>query len=212
MIPLVLFLLYIFYKKVFLKFDREEKGIIVFGLMFFVVNLLPFLGLGNITSRYSYFASMGIVLILVLLIKKLYRYLLSNGKEIAIPIVALFIIVYSLFQIIQVQQSYFNWSGAGEKVRTFFISMDASYSNFWSQGPVEFHFVNVPIKVGDAWVFPVGLNDAVWFAFKNPQTKIVINSDTQTALQQIGNSLTKRAFVFNDDGSVTELIRKFPLY
>ncbi len=203
--PVILIVLYVLYKKVFLRSEKEEKGIIVFGILFFLVSLLPFLGLGNIASRYSYLASLGVVIILVFLLKKTYQYLLINGKNIALGVVTVFVFTYSLFQIIQVQQSYFNWSGAGTKVQQFFISIDSSYSDFWSLVPVEFHFVNVPTRVGDAWIFPVGLSDAVWFAFKNPQAKIFINNNAQEALNQAGGAETNRVFIFNDDGSVKEI-------
>jgi hypothetical protein len=205
LIPIVLIVLYVLYKKIFLKFEKDEKGVILFGIFFFLVSLLPFLGLGNIASRYSYLASFGLVIVFVLLLRRVYLYLLSNGKEIALSVVALLVILYSLFQIIQVQQSYSDWSGAGAKVKQFFISVDSSYSDFWSRIPVEFHFVNVPLKVGEAWVFPVGLNDAIWFAFKNPQAKVFIHNDVQSALKQAGISSTNRVFVFQDDGSVKEI-------
>ena len=210
-IPVILVLLYFLYKKVFLKFEKEEKGMIVFASLFFLVTLLPFLGLGNITSRYSYLASFGAVVILVLLLKKLYQYLLVNGKEIALGVATVVVIIYSLFQIIQVQQSYFDWSGAGVKVQQFFTSLDSAYGDYWSRQPVEFHFVNVPLKVGQAWVFPVGLSDAIWFAFKNPQAKVFIDNSEQTALNEIGLSPTKMAFIFNDDGTVKEVYYQSPV-
>ena len=209
-ILLALILLLVLYKKVFQQFTKEEKGIVVFGIGFFVVSLLPFLGLGDITSRYSYLASVGVVAILILAFKKIYQYLLSNGKEIAFGVVTVLVMVYSMLQVIQVQQSYFDWSGAGAKVQQFFIALDSSYLDFWSQQPMQFHFVNVPIKYNSAWVFPVGLSDAVWFALKNPQAKVIINNDVQTALNQAGPAETNRVFVFNDDGSVTEVFYQGP--
>src|SRR5690606_26935346 len=84
---------------------------------------------------------------------------------------------------------------------------DGLYSNNWSQGEIELHFVNIPAKDGDAWVFPVGLKDAVWFAFKNPNITIVPNSSVEEALTQVGQpNLSKRVLVFEGDGSLTEVI------
>ena len=34
------------------------------------------------------------------------------------------------------------------------------------------HFVDIPIKSGQAWVFPVGLPDALWFAFQNGDLQV----------------------------------------
>ena len=175
--------------------------------MFFVFALLPYLGLGNITSRYSYLASLGLILIFVFLLYKFYESLLKEGKQIALLTVSVIVIVFSLFQIIQVQQAYFDWAGAGEKVRKFFVSIDALYTDAWSKGEVTFHFVDVPQRVGDAWVFPVGLSDAVWFSFQNKDAKVYIHTSLDTALQTAGLSQTERVFVFNEDGSLREIDR-----
>ncbi len=186
---------------------NEEKKTIVFGILFFIVALLPFIALGNITSRYSYMAAMGIILILMLIVKRLYEYLSKSGKEIGLAILAIAIGVFALFQIIQVQQTYFEWREAGNKAKNFFIGFDSLYETGWSDPSAEFHFVNVPLKVGDAWVFPVGLNDAVWFAFKNDKAKIFIHPDLQSALDQAGYSKSKHVLRFTDSGTVVEVDR-----
>jgi hypothetical protein len=206
-IPIFVLAIAFIYKKFESYFNIEEEKVILFGLSFFVISLLPFIGLGNITSRYSYLASLGLIFIFVILIKKLYNFLLPNGKEITIGVISVFVIVYSLFHVIQVQQTYFDWKGAGEKSQRFFVSIDALYSDHWSRAPFEFHFVNVPIKYGEAWVFPVGLEDAVWFAFQNKDAKVFIHQNVESALNQAGTSLTKRVFRFTDDGSVEEVQR-----
>jgi hypothetical protein len=173
-----------------------------------VISLLPFLGLGNITSRYSYLASLGLIPIIIILIKKVYYYFLDSGKELAIGVTILIFMLYSLFHVISVQQSGANWAGASTKTNNFFNSFDSAYSDYWSLQPTQFHFVNVPIKVGDAWVFPVGLSDAVWFAVKSDKAVVHMDSDVNTALNQVGASLTDKIFVFNDDGSLKEITRR----
>ena len=193
------------FKYIFKKLSGEEKGILYFGGSFFLISLLPFLGLGNITSRYSYLAALGLIIIFVFGVKKLYFYLLTNGKEIALLTTSLFVIIYSLFHIIQLQQSSFDWAGAGVKSNQFFVSIDALYSDYWSKEPIELHFVNVPIKYGQAWVFPVGLNDAVWFAFKNPNARVFLDNNVNTILTTADNPLNKKVFIFSDDGSVKEI-------
>jgi hypothetical protein len=165
------------------------------------------IGLGNIASRYDYFASMGIILIFVLALKKIYEYLIPSGREIAAGSIIVIFSIFALFHIIQVQQSYFEWREAGNRVRNFFISYDALYESQWSNENAEFHFVNVPVKIGDAWVFPVGLNDAVWFAFKNNNAKIFIHPDLKSALDAAGYYKSRPVLQFNDDGSVKEIDR-----
>ncbi|MEK7159902.1 MAG: hypothetical protein AAB702_00275 [Patescibacteria group bacterium] len=205
MIPLVLLGLFFIFEKSKKLFDSQERKIVLFGLSFFLVSLIPFIGLGNITSRYSYLASIGLIIIFVILVKKLYNFLLENGKNTAFASVLLFVTVYSLFQIIQVQQTGFDWRGAGEKVRKYIISIDGLYTDSWSRNPLEFHFVNVPIKYGQAWVFPVGLSDAVWFSFKNKDTKVYLHQDINSALASTELSTNRRIFEFNDDGSIKDI-------
>lgn len=203
----MIFLTLPLYKKVLKRMEAREKKIISFGFLFFTISLLPFLGLGNITSRYSYLASLGFVLVFAYLIKKLYLYLKIYGKDIALAATTISIGIFLLLHIIQVQQIYFDWAGAGEKSRKFFTSINALYSNYWSEEPVELHFVDVPIKYGEAWVFPVGLEDAVWLTFKNPNLRVYKHSTVGEALSQAGNSALNPIFRFKDDGSLEPVFR-----
>src|SRR3989344_2333006 len=195
-----------FLVKILRAVDRKEMKIVIFGILFFIIPLIPFLGLGNITSRYSYLASLGIIIVLVSLIKKLYLYLEGYGKEIAIAGITIVIAVFSLWHIIQVQQIYLDWHGAGDKSKNFFTSINGLYSDNWSQGPVDLHFINVPIRTGEAWVFSVGLKDAIWLAFQNSNLKIYTHSTAKEAFDQgAGGTGFSSVFVFNDDGSLKEV-------
>ncbi|MBI2443233.1 MAG: O-antigen ligase family protein [Candidatus Levybacteria bacterium] len=187
------------------KFDDEEKKTIVFGSFFFLIALLPFLGFGNIASRYSYVATFGFLLLIVIVLKKMYHFLLSNGRDIAFAGVAAIISVFCLVHVIQVQQMHSDWYEAGKKIQRFFIALDSSYADYWSKEPMRFHFVNVPEKVGQAWVFPVGLSDAIWFVFRNPDIHVDTSSTYEDALRAVGTpSVNEKIFEFGDSGDVVE--------
>jgi len=208
LIPFVLIFAYSIYRFIYKKLKLHEKRIVNFGLAIFVIFLLPVIGLGNIAPRYSYIASVGLVLIFVLMLKKVYEYLLANGREISLGTVAVILSVFLLFQLIQVQQNNADWAGSGTRIKNFFVSIDGAYEEYWSKPNIEFHIVNVPITIGNAWVFPVGLNDAIWFAFKNDDAKIYTYSNKDEALRAAGLYLSKPVLVFNEDGSVT-LVDRF---
>lgn len=194
-------------RKFFKTLDKVDKKACIFGILFFVIALLPFLGLGNIASRYSYLASIGLMIVFAVILKKLYAYLLVSGKDIAVAGMGVVISIFCLLQLMQIQQTHVDWHGAGEKVQKFLVSIDGLYSNYWSQEPVELHFANVPVKDGEAWVFPVGLNDAVWFAFKNPDITVISVNSVEDALARVGSpNLTKRILRFEGDGGVSEVI------
>ncbi len=208
-IPIGLGLTYLLYRVILKGLNSEEKKLVIFGLSFFFISLIPYIGLGNITSRYSYLPSLGLILVLVLFFKKTYEYLQDSGREIAIGVTAVIIIVFSLFHIIQIQQSYFDWLGAGNKAKNFFVSIDGIYNNYWARGDMEFHFVDVPLKVGNAWVFPVGLEDGVWFAFRNDDAKLFKHLDEESALKIAPLNPSIPILKFNEDGSVTEVMRPY---
>jgi hypothetical protein len=207
-IGLVLLLVgYLLYKVVFKTLLPREKRIVLFSIGFFVITLLPFLGLGNITSRYVYLASFGVIVIIVLIIKKFYEYLLPNGRNVALGLISVGLLTFILFQTISVQQSYFEWNDAGGKVSRFFVSMDELYENIWAGNDVKFYFVDTPVKEGNAWVFPVGLKDALWFAFKNDKIEVNQVGSVAEAIEMAGTTRSHFVFQFQPDGSVKHIDR-----
>jgi len=206
MIVVMAFFVAAFVYKMSIKLlKKNEIRIVLFGTFFSIITLLPFLGLGNISSRYSYLSSVGIIFLLVYFMQKLYTYLLSNGRDIAIASVTVVVSVFCLLQIIQLQQIHSDWYEAGEKTKRFFIAIESIYIDTWTNNTMEFHFVNVPIRVGEAWVFPVGIPDALWFIFRNPNIKVYTwPSLTQAFSAVTHDSKTQKVLVFDGDGSVTE--------
>lgn len=205
---LALFLIAVFYgiyKYSIKLFTEGEKKLLVFGFLFFFSSLLPFLGLGNITERYSYLATFGLLLVFAVVLKKLYEGLIIYGKDIAVLSLTTFLFVFALFHIIQVQKLHGDWRGAGDIVERFFISVDSQYDNSWSDRDVELHFVNVPIRFGDAWVFPVGLEDALFISFRNPELHIFQHATSQDARENIGSSEYNKIFEFQPDGSILQV-------
>lgn len=202
---IVILIFYGVYKYVITLFTEGEKKILIFGFLFFIASLLPFLGLGNIAERYSYLATFGLLLIFAVILKKLYVGLIIYGKDIAVFSLTTFLFVFALFHIIQVQKLHGDWRGAGDIVERFFISVDSQYDNSWSDGNVELHFVNVPIKFGDAWVFPVGLEDALFISFRNPQLHVFKHATSDDARAIIGPSEYNKIFEFQPDGSILQV-------
>lgn len=192
------------YKLYIGRLSGSDKRIIIFSTCFFFISLIPFLGLGNLAARYSYLASIGVVFVLVFFIGKLYHALKVNGEKLAAGSIAFLISVFFLFHIIQIQQIQSDWREAGKRATTFFISIDSLYSDYWSTEPIELHFVNVPLKVGDAWVFPVGLSDALWFVFQNPRLKVYEWPDVQSVSKVVHGGKNQKIFVFDETGAVTE--------
>ncbi|MBI3576852.1 hypothetical protein HY086_02300 [Candidatus Gottesmanbacteria bacterium] len=201
----LLLLVIVFSRMIFRKIATQDKKIYVFGLLFFIISLLPFLGLGNMSSRYAYVASIGILFLFVLFMKRLYAVLSTNGSTIAKAGVALVVSTYCLYQIVQIQKIQSDWFEAGEKSRRFIVAMQSAYEDYWASEPIELHLINVPIRNGEAWVFPVGISDAMWMLFRNPHMSVYSWPSYSAALHAVGyTTRTKKIFEFTQDGKIIE--------
>ncbi len=197
---IALFSFVMFYRFVIKKMTLYDRKIIIFGFLFFSITLLPFLGLGNITSRYSYLSSVGFIFIFVFFLKKMYEYLrLTNGRFIAFACVTVVLCIFSLIHLFQLQKISGDWRSAGEKSERFLVSLDRVYT----KDPIEFYFVNTPISNGEAWVFPVGLPDALWFTFQKDYLSVHNALSLESALDQAVASSSAKVFEFQEDGGVT---------
>ena len=186
------------YKLVLQKVTSEEKKVIIFAILFFIISLLPFLGLGNITSRYSYLSSFGIVLLLAFMASKLYSYLLANGRNIAFAGITMLTIIFLSIHLFQLQKIHSDWHRAGNISKKFLISLNQIFAD--TIKPKKFYFINVPIRYGEAWVFPVGLEDALWFTFRNDQLLVDTKTSLIPALEDATRSTNTRVFRFDEDG------------
>lgn len=204
----LIFILILFCRKVFRVLASEEKKIVIFGSLFFIISLLPFLGLGNIASRYSYLSSVGFVIVFALFAKKAYGFLIGiSDRYIALTSTILVTIVFVTLQLFQLQKIHTDWQVAGEKSKKFLISLQGIYRSNWKNDDMQFYFFNVPIKQGEAWIFPVGLSDALWFSFKNENLKVHIVSDLKFALDEADKSKDASVFQFDKNGNLEEVVR-----
>lgn len=202
---LVILVGYISIRYVIKKLDPYSKRIIIFAFLFFMVCLIPYLGLGNITYRYSYLASFGVVMIFVFSMSRFYLSLRTYGRDVALWVTATVLSIFCLFHIVQAQQTIIDWRGAGARVERFLTSLNSLYQDSWSKNNVDLYFANVLTKNNTAWIFPVGLSDAVWFAFQNDNITVHQIPDFKSAPMDAYKSRTKGVFEFQPDGSLREI-------
>lgn len=198
-------------KRIFLTLGDEVKKTVSFAALFTVISLLPFLGLGNTSPRYGYLAAVGMVMLSVSVIEGLYEKFAKSGRDVAIFGTSLIVLVFVLMQSVGLDKLNRDWHEAGEMVNKFLITIDASYKDTWASDPIEFYFVGVPIRHRDAWVFPVGITDALWFSFHNSAIRVNSMSSVESALDAVTyGSPLQNIFVFDSDGGVKKVDKPAP--
>lgn len=183
----------------------DHLKVVLVSSILFIIPLLPFLGLGNLSPRYAYTASVGVVLFLVYLLQQIYLHD-KKSKQISLGLITLICLFFIVVQVKQLQKINNDWHKAGQITSDTLVSINHAYSQEGSlpANPV-FYFVNTPIKYNDAWVFPQGLEDALWFSFQNTPLVVMNAPSEQEAYTQAMGNKSVKVFKFEQDGSILEL-------
>ena len=137
---------------------KNTRPQILFAILWMIITLLPFLGLGNIASRYVYLAGFGFLLLYSQAVFALKRYL-------GAAVVGLLICLTTAFLLLQTSTVKKQWFQAGEISNKILLAVGTNYREFPPGSTL--YFVDIPIKYGQAWVFPVGLEDGLWLIYKS---------------------------------------------
>lgn len=204
-LPIFILSTALIYKKFIRRIEAQEQKIVLFCVLFFILSLLPFLGLGNLTSRYSYLSSAGFALLFAFFIKKLYGYLLDlGGRANALATITIVVSVFFLINLIQLQKVQSDWAGASAKTKKFLASADSLYSVTFIKEKAKLYFINVPIRQGEAWIFPTGLENALWFIFRNKNLQVFQVPSLEAAIETTSGFLNERILEFNETGGFIE--------
>lgn len=198
-------------KKMRKYLQKELTGtMILISCALFVIPLLPFVGLGNITTRYPYLASSGVVIFMITVFYHLFMNVKPKNKTIIAGIFFVIAILFVAFHIHSLQKVNNDWQKAGEITRTTLVEINKAYAQKGHPKKQKnqkeiFYFVNVPIRYGEAWVFPVGLQDALWFSFQNVDLEVHNALSEEEALAELKRNPNIRIFTFLKDGSLVEI-------
>lgn len=192
---------------IFAYFKRKNKKIvlpriIIFSLGWIIITLLPFLGLGNITERYAYLASFGFLLGVVFFLNWLKDQLKKRVRaKFALVVLLISVTSLSYFYYTEIQKANRDWQEAGEISKTTLLALSSNYKKFPAE--TSLIFANLPVKKGLAWVFPVGLEEGIWFIYRNEDLRIYRTATAKSALD-LKENLSGQIFVFllNEEGEL----------
>lgn len=169
----------------------------LFSGLFFVAALLPVLPLGNIAERYLYIASFGVIFWLAQLAVELYKSLHHSRFPRLRFVVVLAILLIFYVEIRELQAVKTDWRQASKISQQILETLPAQYPQLPTGS--RLYFVNLPLRVNRAWVFPVGLDDGLWFTYKDESLKIYKGNRLDQALDFQKLYPTTKVFRYNGD-------------
>lgn len=199
-IVVLLGVLFFSLKKIW-PFVKNNLNLYLFGMSLFIFPLLPFLGLGNISLRYSYLATFGFFFILIVIIRQLLTSLSSDKEKTAKLVFLSFLGIYLLFHLFQLQKANNQWQTAGSVTKNVQKKMTAT---LFDENTIVY-FVNTPVKNGQAWIFPVGLEDALWFSVPEKNISVRSVGSEDEAFSLTSQSPNSRVFMFEPSGLLKEV-------
>lgn len=167
----------------------------IFGFIFIFVSLLPFLGLGNISQNNSYLSSFGFVLILVVIFNKTLFSKLNDKKSYLILFAGVLILFSGVLYKAQGRLES-QWDKTSKISYKTLATFRLDYEFLPKNSRV--YFVNTPLNYGEAYIFPVGLADGMWFVYRDSTHRYISAKSLEKAksMSRIGNETSKTGWIF----------------
>lgn len=188
-------------KTIYKLIYSKNYKLILFGLFFGLISLLPYLPLGNIAPRYLYLGSLGFALSFIILINLIYKkYFSSKFQKYLFFFVGISIYTYFIFGI---YSSYSQWQKAANITLQTFLFIKKDYSHLDNKSTLL--FINVPIKYNNAWVYPVGLEDSLYFIYGKKMPQIFILNSLTEARVKFKNTKNVNTLIFLANGDINKI-------
>ncbi len=204
LIVIIVGLIYI--KRNFIKKlgKNEDLRMLVFVTLFPFISLVPFLGLENISERYGYLAAVSFSILVVIFFKKISEVFKKENYKTYVLI--LLTVVLGVWYYNQNNIAYKKWKEAGRITQRTLGYLRLYYDGKHSNS--NFYFVNLPERKGEALIFSVGLDDGVWFIYRDDSIRVYKLTSIEEGRNIYINSKEKGknfVFGFNKEGNIYEV-------
>ena len=158
------------------------------------VALAPFVGLGTAAERYGLLASAFVVMAVGEWAEIIWQ---KHERTVRFALIVAFALLIA-WNARELTRVLGDWQKASDVSQTTILSLKHSF--FPLQDKQAFAFVNTPIRYGRAWIFPTGLNDAMWHMFKfNPYPYLVYSAPSVEEAFNITTPLGTPAVLLFED-------------
>ncbi|MFZ2025168.1 MAG: hypothetical protein WAV51_02730 [Microgenomates group bacterium] len=159
----------------------------------YLVSFTAYAPLGGMADRYVYIPSMFLVVGLVIGISKLWQTTRSKFVKILICIVC---VGYFVWNVMEVKRLGGDWLFASKSAEH---ALQVIKKETYPPKDVKtFFFVDMPIRYGSAWIFPTGINDAIWHMYRTSPYRVFTMPSIEDAYNFQMNLGDREVFVFDN--------------
>lgn len=147
-----------------------------------------------------YLLNAGLSILLVVIIYKTSGLLVKKRKiSVVFPLLIFTMITLTIF-VKEVGKEKTDWQQAGSFTKNMLSTLRLEHQNL--QKTSNLYFISAPVKYGNAWIFPSGLTDSLWFIYQdnNPRVYQVKSLDEARKLMLKNKTKNNYIFEFDKDG------------
>lgn len=161
-----------------------------------LLSLSAYVGLGGIAERYMFIASGFWIIAFVLGIDGLWKSGAHRLWKVASCAVIAGLIIWNIRETNRLEG---DWQKASDVAQKTILTIKRQY--FPLDNQKAFIMVNMPIRIGRAWVFPTGFDDALWHMFRMNTYgyKVYMVPSIEEAIRMSVGSVTREVLVFEGD-------------
>lgn len=136
-------------------------------------------------------------ILLVIIIYKISGKLVEKIKTpVVLPLLFFTAIILASFLKV-IKQEEMEWRYAGNFTKNMLSTLRLEYAGL--QKNSNLYFVSAPVKYSNAWIFPAGIEDSLWFIYQNNIPAIYQVTNADEARKTINKNKTKNNYIFEFD-------------
>ena len=163
-------------------------------ILFAVLASVSYLGLGNTAERYTIIPSLFVSIGSALFVTLFLRTSKSIFWKSMLVFIAFIVVVWNIGQIKRLEG---DWKKASTIAESALLSVRTEIYPPKNDDLVIV-FVNLPIRYGRAWIFPAGINDALWHMFRENLYGVYTMPTLEAAYDLKTDKGTRYVYVFED--------------
>ncbi len=184
------------------KLFRQQLLVVLFCC--YILSLIMYLGLGGIAERYSLYASGFFILFTGILLDQVWKKFSSVIIKSSIVVI---IVLLSLWNYSELKRLGKEWKFASHVTETTLQIMKKNF--FPLTEHKTFIYVNTPTRYGRAWIFPTGLNDALWHMYRqSPFDVVQLSSDDAAFAYPQKKDSAKIIFEFDQNYNLQQVVKE----